>query len=45
MVKPGGLVVDDLRFQFKDGSLYEEITKFTQHGRRLFKWFFPSTPK
>src|SRR5262249_17881514 len=27
-----GLVVDDLRFEFKDGSVYEEITKFTQHG-------------
>jgi hypothetical protein len=27
------LVVDDLRFEFKDGSLYHEITKFTQHGR------------
>src|SRR5579859_1044174 len=23
VVKPDGLVVDDLRFQFKDGSLYE----------------------
>ena len=32
-VKPNGLVVGDLRFQFKDGSLYEEITKFTQHGK------------
>jgi hypothetical protein len=30
LVKPDGLVVGDLRFQFKDGSLYEEITKFTQ---------------
>jgi hypothetical protein len=28
-----GLVVDDLRFRFKDGSLYEEITKFTQRGK------------
>jgi len=27
-----GVVVDDLKFDFKDGSLYEEITKFTQHG-------------
>ena len=33
VVKPDGLVVDDLRFQFEDGSLYEEITKFTQHGK------------
>jgi len=32
-VKPNGLVVGDLRFQFKDGSLYEESTKFTQRGR------------
>ena len=32
VVKPDGLVVDDLRFQFKDGSFYEEITKFTQRG-------------
>ena len=32
VVKPEGLVVDDLRFQFQDGSLYEEITKFTQRG-------------
>jgi hypothetical protein len=28
-----GLVVDDLLFHFKDGSFYEEITKFTQHGK------------
>lgn len=33
VVKPDGLVVDDLRFEFKDGSLYEEITKFTQRGK------------
>ena len=33
VVKPDGLVVDDLRFQFKDGSYYEEITKFTQRGK------------
>lgn len=33
VVKPDGLVVDDLRFQFKDGSVYEEITKFTQRGK------------
>lgn len=33
VVKPDGMVVDDLRFQFKDGSRYEEITKFTQHGK------------
>lgn len=26
-----GIVTDDLRFQFKDGSSYQEITKFTQH--------------
>jgi hypothetical protein len=32
VVKPEGLVVDDLRFQFHDGSFYEEITKFTQRG-------------
>ncbi len=32
VVKPDGLVVGDLRFQFKDGSHYEEITKFTQRG-------------
>jgi hypothetical protein len=32
VVKPEGLVVDDLRFQFQDGSFYEEITKFTQRG-------------
>ena len=28
-----GLVVGDLQFHFKDGSFYEEITKFTQHGK------------
>jgi hypothetical protein len=28
-----GLVVDDLRFRFKDGSSFEEITKFTQRGK------------
>ena len=33
VVKADGLVVDDLRFRFKDGSFYEEITKFTQRGR------------
>ena len=33
VVKPDGLVVDDLRFRFKDGSFYEEITKFTQRDR------------
>ena len=27
-----GSVLDDLRFQFKDGSFYEEITKFTQRN-------------
>ena len=25
-------LMDDLKFRFKDGSFYEEITKFTQHG-------------
>jgi hypothetical protein len=33
VVKPDGLVLGDLPFQFKDGSLYEEITKFTQRGK------------
>ena len=33
VVKPDGVVVDDLRFQFKDGSSYEEITKYTQRGK------------
>ena len=33
VVKPDGLVVDDLQFHFKDGSFYEEITKFTQRGK------------
>src|SRR5262249_50433386 len=33
VVKPDGLLVDDLQFQFKDGSFYEEITKFTQRGK------------
>jgi hypothetical protein len=28
-----GLVMGDLLFHFKDGSFFEEITKFTQHGR------------
>jgi hypothetical protein len=28
-----GLVVADLLFHFKDGSFFEEITKFTQHGK------------
>jgi hypothetical protein len=28
-----GLVVGDLLFHFKDGSFFEEITKFTQHGK------------
>ena len=27
-----GYVMDDMKFEFKDGSLYEEITKFSQHG-------------
>jgi len=31
--KPGsGLVLADLQFHFKNGSLYREITKFTQRG-------------
>ena len=29
----GELVVGDLVFHFKDGSFYEEITKFTQQGK------------
>src|SRR6266571_4131069 len=33
VAKPDGSVTDDLRFQFKNGSLYEEITKFTQRGK------------
>ena len=33
VLKLDGLVVGDLRFRFKDGSLYEEITKFTQRGK------------
>ena len=33
VVKADGLVVDDLQFHFKDGSFYEEITKFTQRGK------------
>jgi hypothetical protein len=33
VVKPDGLVVGELRFEFKDGSLYDEITKFTQRGK------------
>jgi len=35
VVKADGLVVDDLQFHFKDGSFYQEITKFTQ--RREFR--------
>jgi len=27
-----GIITDDLQFHFKDGSLYREITKFTQRG-------------
>jgi hypothetical protein len=27
------LVEGDLQFHFKDGSFYEEVTKFTQHGK------------
>jgi hypothetical protein len=34
VVKAGtGLVMDDLQFRFKDGSFYQEITKFTQRGK------------
>lgn len=33
IVRPDGLVVDDLQFQFRDGSSYQEITKFTQRGK------------
>jgi hypothetical protein len=33
VVKADGLLLDDLRLQFKDGSFYEEITKFTQHAK------------
>ena len=33
VAKPGnGAITDDLQFHFKDGSLYREITKFTQRG-------------
>lgn len=36
VVKPDqGLVMADLHFRFKDGSFYQEITKFTQ--RRVFR--------
>jgi hypothetical protein len=33
VVKADGLVVGELRFEFKDGSLYDEITKYTQRGK------------
>jgi hypothetical protein len=33
VVKADGLLLDDLRLQFKDGSFYEEITKFAQHAK------------
>jgi len=33
VVKADGIVVADLQFRFKDGSFYEEITKFTQRGK------------
>ncbi len=35
VVKPDDrdFVVGDLRFRFRDGSSYQEITKFRQHGR------------
>jgi hypothetical protein len=29
----GGPVRSDMQFRFKDGSFYQEITKFTQHGK------------
>lgn len=33
VAKPGTPVItDDLQFKFQDGSTYDEITKFTQHG-------------
>jgi hypothetical protein len=33
VAKPGREVItDDLQFHFKDGSVYRDITKFTQHG-------------
>jgi hypothetical protein len=33
VAKPGSEVItDDLQFHFKDGSLYRDITKFTQRG-------------
>jgi hypothetical protein len=31
-VSKGNLVTDELLFHFKDGSLYDQITKFTQKG-------------
>jgi hypothetical protein len=31
-VVKGEQVTDDLQFRFNDGSFYQEITKFTQHG-------------
>ena len=31
VVNNDGQVMDDLQFRFKDGSFFEEITKFTQH--------------
>ena len=33
VVKPSGLVVGSLRFEFKDGSLYEETTEYTQRDK------------
>ncbi|MCU1309009.1 MAG: hypothetical protein JWO20_134 [Candidatus Angelobacter sp.] len=29
----GGPVIADMQLNFKDGSFYQEITKFTQHGK------------
>lgn len=31
--EPTSIVVSDLRLEFKDGSVYDEITKYTQHGK------------
>jgi hypothetical protein len=30
--RDAGLVISDMQFRFKDGSFYDEITKFTQNG-------------
>ena len=36
VVKHEGLVVDNLQLHFKDGSFYNEVTKFTQRGKFRF---------